>query len=134
MPFELINPAGLYHPTTYSHVGVVSSGRLVFVAGQVAVDADGELVGPGDLAAQARQAYANVATALAAAGATPGDVVKLSTFVVDHGPGKLRTAMEAARSVLGDHAPTAVYLGVQALARPDYLIEVEAIAVVDDRS
>jgi enamine deaminase RidA (YjgF/YER057c/UK114 family) len=134
VPFELFNPAGLYHPTTYSHVGVVSSGRLVFVAGQVSVDAGGEVVGLGDLVAQARQAYANVATALAAAGATPRDVVKLSTFVVDHGPGKLRTAMEAARGVFGDHTPTAVYLGVQGLARPEYLIEVEAIAVLDDPS
>ena len=82
MAFEPFNPARLYHPSTYSHVGVVSSGRLVFVAGQGAVDADGDVVGPGDLAAQARRAYANVATALAAAGAMPSDVVKRPTFVV----------------------------------------------------
>jgi enamine deaminase RidA (YjgF/YER057c/UK114 family) len=83
-----------------------------------------------DFASQARQAFENVAIALAAVGATPNDVVKLVTYVVDHGPDKLGAAREAREAVFGAHRPTAVFLGVQALAMPEYLIEVEAVAVV----
>jgi enamine deaminase RidA (YjgF/YER057c/UK114 family) len=130
--FELLNPDSLHRPTAYSHVGVVTGGRFVFVAGQVALDAAGELVGAGDLGAQSRQAHENVATALTAVGAKPTDVVRLVTYVVDHGPGKLALARAGREAVFRDHVPTAAYLGVQALARPEYLIEVEALAVVDE--
>ncbi len=131
MSIELLNPPGLYSPPTYSHVAI-GRGRLVFVAGQVAYDANGALVGEGDLAAQARQAYENVATALRAAGARPDDVARLTTYVVDHGPGKIQQVMAGRQAVFGDHLPASTYLGVQALARPGILVEVEATAVVDE--
>jgi enamine deaminase RidA (YjgF/YER057c/UK114 family) len=81
--------------------------------------------------AQAEQVYRNVVTALDAAGAKPSDVVKLTTYVVGHRPELLQSIMAARRPAFGDHHPASTYVGVQALARPQYLIEVEAIAVLD---
>ena len=104
---------------------------MVFVAGQVGVDADGNVVGPGDIAAQARQAFANVGRALAAAGARPNDVTKITIYVVHHQPEYRPLISEARVALFGDHKPTSTLVGVEALALPDYLIEVEAIAVTD---
>lgn len=131
MSLELISPEELPTPAAYTQVIVATGGRMVFVAGQVAVDAEGNVVGPGDVAAQARQAFANVGRALAAAGARPGDVGKITIYVVHHRP-EYRPLISAARVALfGDHKPTSTLVGVEALALPDYLIEVEAIAVVE---
>jgi len=128
---ELNNPDGLHTPQSYTQVAVATGSRLVFVAGQVADDAEGNLVGPGDLAAQARQAFANLGRALAAAGARPHDVARITIYVVHHRPEYL-PVIEAARiEVFGDHKPTDTLLGVEALAEPGYLIEVDAIAVLD---
>ena len=108
-----------------------SGSRLVFVAGQVANDAEGDLVGPGDLDSQARQAFANVGRSLAAAGAAPEQVTKITIYVVHHRPEYLPDISEARIAVFGDHRPADTIVGVEALAEPGYLIEVEAIAVVD---
>lgn len=129
MPFDLLNPDGLARPANYSQLGVVSGGRLVFVAGQLGLDASGALVGT-DFAAQASQAFRNVATALEAVGARPADVVRLAIYVVGTDPERLRIVREARVAVFGSHLPTSLYLGVAALAMPEYLIEVEAVAVV----
>ena len=86
MTLELINPAGLSAPASYSQVAIATGSRLVFVAGQVADDGQGNLVGPGDLAVQARRAFANVGTALAAAGARPDQVARITIYVVHHRP------------------------------------------------
>lgn len=131
MTLELINPGDLHTPQSYTHVIAATGSRLVFVAGQAADDVQGNLVGPGDLAAQAHQAFANVGRALAAAGATPEQVTKITIYVVDHRPEYLPVISEARIAVFGDHKPTDVLVGVQTLAEPGYLIEVEAIAVVD---
>ena len=131
MPLELRNPAGLATPESYTHVISATGGRLVFVAGQVADDADGNPVGPGDLATQARVAFANVGRALASAGAAPEHVAKLTIYVVHHRPEYLADISAARAAVFGDHKPTDTLVGVEALAEPGYLIEVEAIAVVD---
>ena len=110
---------------------VATGSRLVFVAGQVAEDADGNLVGDGDLAAQARQAFANVGRALAAAGARPDQVARITIYVVQHRPEYLPRISEARIAVFGDHKPADTLLGVETLAEPGRLIEVEAIAVLD---
>ena len=94
-------------------------------------DAQGNLVGPGDLAAQARQAFANVGRSLAAAGAEPEQVAKLTIYVVQHRPEYLPDISEARMAVFGNHKPADTLVGVETLAEPGYLIEVEAIAVVD---
>ena len=128
---ELIDPEDLPTPESYTHVVSATGSRLVFVAGQVAEDADGNLVGAGDLAAQARLAFANVGRCLAAAGAVPEQVARITIYVVGHRPQYLSDISAARIAVFGDHRPADTVLGVQTLAEPGRLIEVEAIAVLD---
>jgi len=129
-----INPDAIHRPANdaYTHVVSVEAKRLVFVSGQVAHDRDGVLVGGDDIGQQARQVYLNLREALAAAGATPADIIKLTTYVVDYQPSH-RPALVAARSeVLGDiEPPASVLLGVQALVAEDLLVEVDAVAALD---
>ncbi len=133
MSIEPINPAGLATPETYSHVVVATGSKFVFIAGQVAEDSDGKLVGHDDLAVQARQAFANLGRALAAGGATPRQVTKLTIFVAHLQHDDL-PAIEAGRvELFGDHKPADTLIGVDTLAHPGCLIEVDAIAVVDER-
>jgi enamine deaminase RidA (YjgF/YER057c/UK114 family) len=131
MTLELINPDGLPTPESYTHVVAATGSRLVFVAGQVAEDADGDLVGDGDLAVQARQAFANLGLALAAAGARPDQVARFTIYVVGHRPEYLPAISAARIAVFGDHRPADTLLGVETLAEAGRLIEVEAIAVLD---
>jgi enamine deaminase RidA (YjgF/YER057c/UK114 family) len=126
---EGINPAGLPTPQTYTQVMVATGSRLVFVAGQVAEDERGQLVGAGDLAAQAHQAFANVGRALAAAGARPDQVTKIDIFVVGFRDDYLAEIEQGRLALFGDHKPADVLIGVEALAHPGCLIEVDAIAV-----
>ena len=131
MTLELVNPTDLHTPRSYTHVVIARGGRLVFVAGQAADDVDGNLIGVGDLGAQAHQAFANLGVALAAAGATPAQVAKITIYVVGHRP-ELLPVIEAARvSVFGDHKPADTLVGIETLAEPGYLIEIDAIAVID---
>jgi enamine deaminase RidA (YjgF/YER057c/UK114 family) len=126
------NPPGLSTPRGYTHVVSASGGRTVYVAGQVSLDAKGELVGKGDLRAQARQVFENLRLALAGAGASFRDVVKWNTYVVNFKAEDLPVLREVRAELLKDVTPPASTLvGVQALANPDFLIEVEAVAVVD---
>ncbi len=130
MTLELINPQGLPDPGTYSHVAIAAGTRIVFIAGQEPEDSHGRLTGPGDLAAQAGQVFANLGVALAAAGVTPRQVAKITIYVVGHRPEYL-PVIEAARVTLfGDHKPPDTLVGVETLSQPGYLIEVDAIAVI----
>lgn len=131
MTLRSINPDDLSTPESYSHVMVATGSRLVFVAGQVADDPDGTVVGGDDMAAQARQAFANVGRALAAAGARPDQVAKLTIYVVDLRREHVPVIEEGRVAVFGDHRPTDALIGAAALAEPGSLIEVEALAVVD---
>jgi enamine deaminase RidA (YjgF/YER057c/UK114 family) len=130
---EQVNPDDLATPQTYTHVFVANGGRMVFVAGQVAEDGRGSLVGRGDLAVQARQAFENLGRALAAAAARPAQVAKITIFVVDLRTEDLQVIEDGRRAVFGDHKPADTLIGVQTLAEPDRLIEVDAIAVVGER-
>ncbi|MEV6411421.1 RidA family protein [Kribbella sp. NPDC051718] len=123
-----VNPEGVAPGNGYSHV-VSGPGRWVAISGQVAFDAEGNLVGEGDAGAQAQQVFANLERCLAAAGATFADVVKLNFFVTDVAclPA-IRVARDAHIDTANPPASTAVQ--VVALFRPDVLIEVEAYAVV----
>ncbi|MGP3956477.1 RidA family protein [Nonomuraea sp. 3N208] len=131
MTLEIIQPEGLDNPKTYNHVIVATGSRLVFIAGQMSDDPEGNLVFPGDLAAQARQVFANLGRALAAAGARPDQVARIGIYVVGHRQEYLPIIEEARTALFGDHKPTDTLLGVEKLAAPGYLIEVDAIAVVD---
>jgi enamine deaminase RidA (YjgF/YER057c/UK114 family) len=131
MTLEPINPKDLPTPATYTHVIVATGARLVFVAGQEPEDERGNLVGRGDLAIQARQVFGNVGRGLAAAGARPEQVTKITIFVVDYRREYLQAIEEGRVALFGDHKPAETLVGVEALSRPEYLIEVEAIAVID---
>jgi enamine deaminase RidA (YjgF/YER057c/UK114 family) len=127
---ELTNPEGLYHPPTYSHLAVASGSRVVFISGQVGFDADGQLVGD-DHFSQAEQAFRNVATAVEAAGGAMEDIAKITIYVVGHHPELLERLMAARAAAFGEHKPASTYVGVEALARPGLLVEIEAFAVLD---
>jgi enamine deaminase RidA (YjgF/YER057c/UK114 family) len=132
MPLERINPADLATPQGYTHVIVATGTRLVFVAGQVAEDGQGNLVGHGDLAVQARQAFDNLGRALAAARARPDHVTKITILVINYRHEYLPAIEEGRVALFGDHKPTDTLLGVDTLAHPGCLIEIDAIAVVED--
>lgn len=129
MALQYINPPDLPIPMTYSQVVVAPAGTLVFVAGQEPEDSGGYLVGPGDLATQARQVFANLGRALAAAGARPDQVAKITIYVVGHQPEFLPVIEQGRRALFGGYKPADTIVGVAALARPGYLIEVDAFAV-----
>lgn len=134
MPNQRINPADLYDSVSYgfSHATLSEGRRTLHLAGQVAWNADGALAGTGDLAAQTRQALANLKAVLAAVGAGPEHVVRLRTYVVDHSPDKLGVVLpEIADFYAGATPAPNTFLGVAALALPDFLIEIEATAVLD---
>ena len=125
-----ISPDGVAPANGYSHV-VLGEGRMVAVSGQIALDEHGNLVGAGDPAAQARQVFENLSRCLAAAGATFDDVVKLTFFVTDmaYMPA-IRTARAA--HIPDDRLPAASAVQVAALVRPEFLMEIEAFAVVPE--
>ncbi|MFJ3876925.1 RidA family protein [Streptomyces sp. NPDC090077] len=135
MTVTLLNPDGLPTVDAYRQIAIASGSRMVFIAGQVAVDADGATVGEGDLAAQVEQCYLNVATALAAASATFHQVVRLTVYAVDWTPGKMPLLMDGitrAATRLGmTPLPPASLIGVAALDVPEHLVEIEATAVLD---
>jgi enamine deaminase RidA (YjgF/YER057c/UK114 family) len=131
---EFLKPEGLSPANGYSHVAVVRSGKVIFVAGQVANNREGKLVGKGDLKAQTVQVFENLKAALASAGATFDDVVKIGWYVKDYKPGYLSTLREVRNVYVNDATPpTSTLVGVQSLFQDDYLIEVEAVAVVPEK-
>ena len=134
MPRETINPKSMYDAVSYgfSHATKSSSRTVIHCAGQVAWNDKGELVGAGDLAAQAAQAFLNLTKVLAEAGAKPAVVVRMRTYVVNHSPDTLETIGKAAQEFYGGALPAAnTLVGVQCLALPEFLIEVEVTAMID---
>jgi enamine deaminase RidA (YjgF/YER057c/UK114 family) len=126
------SPDGLLHNPGFSQVVVATGTRSIHTAGQVSIDEHGALVGAGDLAAQTAQAMRNVGLALAAAGASYADIVKITTYVVNYQP-EHRTVIGQARAPFfaGGMPPASTLVGVTALALPEWLVEIEAVAVVD---
>ena len=129
---EHIRTTELFNAATYTHVVTSRRPRTIYISGQVAIDAAGASVGVGDLAVQTDQVMKNLGTALAAAGATFDDVVKITTFVVDYKPEHRPVIGEArGRYLSKSNPPASTLVGVSALAGPDWLIEIEAVAVTD---
>jgi len=115
---------------SYSHVVTVSgSGKIVYTAGQLARDIDGNCVGKGDMRAQMEQTFQNLDRCLKAAGATWADVVKTNTFVTDFD--EFQKCADIRMRYLGVAIPTSTTVGVTRLAGPDFMIEIEAVAVVN---
>jgi enamine deaminase RidA (YjgF/YER057c/UK114 family) len=123
---------GLLHNPAFSQVVAASGKRTIYTAGQVSIDERGALVGAADLAAQTAQAMRNVGLALSAAGASYADIVKITTYVVDYKP-EHRSIIGKARSPFFANGPppASTLVGVAALAMPEWMIEIEAIAVID---
>jgi enamine deaminase RidA (YjgF/YER057c/UK114 family) len=132
MTVRLSNVEGLAEPPGYAHVAHGATGggaRLVFTAGGVPIDRDGVLVGPGDPARQAEQVISNLLAALATGGATPGDLLKTTVYVVGPHEALLRTWDVVRASAIG-HAPSTL-LGVALLGYTGQLVEIEAVALVE---
>lgn len=128
---QTINPASMYASIElgFSHA-VKSDGKTsIHCSGQVAWDKDMNIVGAGDVGAQARQALANLKVVLADAGADVSNIVRLRTYVVNHNPALLEPIGQAIGEFYGDNMPAAnTLVGVQSLALPEFLIEIEATA------
>jgi reactive intermediate/imine deaminase len=129
MAKQAINPDGLPAPVgPYSNVVTSPPGKLVFVAGQVALDADGNVVGEGDVAAQTKQVMENIRLALEAAGATFDDVVKIVNYITD--VNEFPKMFAVRREYLREPYPTSTLVEVPALMYPELMIEIEVMAVV----
>ncbi|WP_338868603.1 RidA family protein [Myxococcus stipitatus] len=134
MPVTLLNPDGLPKTEVYRQVAITTGTRQVHVAGQVSCDAHGQLIARGDLTGQVAQACRNVALALSSAGATFKDVVRLTFYVVDWKPERMSELLagleQVTQEVRLEPAPASL-IGVSALFAPDFLVEIEATAVLD---
>jgi enamine deaminase RidA (YjgF/YER057c/UK114 family) len=133
MPFELLNHEGLERPVGYSHVARVSSGTIVFVAGQAPFDASGNVVGKADFVAQFRQVIANLKRAVEGAGGHPDQFAVLTMYVTDARAyhANKKALGSAYREVFGKSFPAITLVEVNGLYHPDCLVEISGVAVID---
>jgi reactive intermediate/imine deaminase len=123
------NPPTLSKPTGYTHVVEFNGpGRTIYISGQIALDKDGQVVGAGNMKAQAEQVFKNLQLALEAAGAKFSDVVKMNYYITDMD--QAPAVREVRARYLGDTAPASTLVQVVKLARPEFMLEVEVIAAV----
>jgi 2-iminobutanoate/2-iminopropanoate deaminase len=134
MPKEYINPSSLFPslPHGFSQMVVASGRKMVFISGQTAWDARKNIVGGDSVLEQARQAFRNIETAIQAAGGTLKDIVALRIYIVDYQAASGTAVGTALREFFSQQNPPAsTWIGVSALAVPEFLIEIEATAVLD---
>ena len=131
-PFRIFNPETIAKPTGYSHVAEVTGGKIVYIAGQVAQDRSGNLVGKDDFQAQVQQVFENLKAAVEASGGDFKSVIKLNYYCAESVDPSLIPALRAIRDKYVDtsNPPTSTFVFVKRLVRPEWLIEVEAVAVV----
>ncbi len=133
MAIDFLNPAGLCPTFGWTHVVTQTGGKTIYISGQVAVNERGEVVGKGDLKAQTEQAFENIRLALVGVGATFRDVVKTNLYVVNLRQEHVPIIREVrARYIWAEHPPASTLVGISALVGPDWLIEIEAVAVLPD--
>lgn len=124
-----LNPASLVQPTGYTHLVIAPDGRTVYIAGQVAFDSLGKVVGEGDFAAQAEQVFRNLERALKSVGGSMVDLVKTTTFITDiKHVAQLREVR--ARYLAKTQPPANTLVAVSSLARAELLIEIEGVAIL----
>jgi reactive intermediate/imine deaminase len=123
------NPTALFKPTGYTHVVEVKGGRTLYVSGQIAVDQAGAVVGKGDLKEQTRQVFENLKSALAASGARFDHVVKITVFMTD--VSEIQTFRDVRDRYFTKDPPASSLVQVVRLSRPELMIEIEAVAVVE---
>jgi len=128
---RFLNPEGLNKPAGYTHVVVTEPGKLVYISGQLAWDNTGKIVGKGDFRVQVTRALENLKIALTAVGATMEDLVKVNYYVVNLKPDQVPIIREVrSKYFSAEHPPASTLVGVTALVREDFMIEIEAVAVV----
>jgi 2-iminobutanoate/2-iminopropanoate deaminase len=126
-----VNAPNLAPPPGYSHAVVIEHGKIIYLSGAVSADAHGDVVGKGDFRTQANQAFENLRAELTAAGATTANLVKLNYLVVGLDHEKVLALREVRDKFLDrDHLPASTLSGVVALARDEYMIEIEGVAVI----
>lgn len=133
MPFEFINPEGLERPVGYAHVAKIHSGKIVYVAGQAALDAGGVVVGKGDFVAQFRRVMQNLKLAIEGAGGKPQQFAVLTMYVTS-----VKAYLEnkkaigsAYMEVFGKHFPAITLVEISNLFHPDCMVEISGVAVID---
>ncbi len=132
MAKEFINPRGLFEPSAWYHIVTGDRGKLVFIAGQVSMDEDGNVVGKDNLSEQALQTFQNIKIALRSIGAFPKDMVQMRYYLKDYKPENLPIIRKARKKILGlEKSPASTLIGVASLFHADLLIEIEAIAMVE---
>jgi enamine deaminase RidA (YjgF/YER057c/UK114 family) len=129
MPAHLVRAEGLFPGAPYAYAAIAPPGGLVFAAGACPLDVDGKVVGGSDYAQQARQMMANLAAALAAAGAGLPDVLKTTVYVASSRQADLVAVWDVVRAAFGDHDAPSTLLGVAVLGYTDQLVEIEAVAL-----
>jgi enamine deaminase RidA (YjgF/YER057c/UK114 family) len=128
-----VNPASLPKPAGFSHGWEVQGGKTIYIAGQVAMDREGHVVGKGDLVAQFRQICENLTAVVTARGGRMSDIVKLTIYVLSKTEYKARgrDVGTVYRDYFGRHYPATTLVEVKGLYDDDCLIEIEGVAVVD---
>ena len=133
MSFELLNPSGLEQPVGYSHVAKITSGKIVYVAGQAPFDAAGAVVGKGDFVAQFRQVMRNLKTAVESAGGRTEQFAVLTMYLTDLAAylANKKALGAAYREVFGKYFPAITLVEVKGLYNPDCMVEISGVAVID---
>ncbi|MGE5263374.1 MAG: RidA family protein [Acidobacteriota bacterium] len=132
MEKQIVNPTSLVKPSGYAHGVVTQGGRLLFLAGQPALDAEGKIVAPGDIAGQFNQSFSNLKAVLEAAGGTMTDIVKLTLFVTDKSAylANLKPIGAVYRAFFGRYYPAMTLVEVKSLFDNAAMVEIEGTAVI----
>jgi enamine deaminase RidA (YjgF/YER057c/UK114 family) len=127
---RFLNPDGLFKPSTFSQIAVTKGDKVVFISGQTARDPTSKIVAVGDVKGQAERVFANLRTAVESVGGSMGDIAKITTFVVNLQPDDRVWIGEMVKKHF-PRPPAHTLVGISALAAPELLIEIEAVAVLD---
>lgn len=135
MPKEYLNPTDLFPSLQYgfSQIVTCTGGKMVFLSGQVGWNAHQQLIGPADLRAQSWQAFRNIEIAIRTAGGTLSDIVSIRLYIVQTHIADSPIIQEALKAFFpAERAPTTTWIGVPALANKEFLIEIEAVGIIDE--
>ena len=127
---RFLNPEGLFKPSTFSQIAVTEGDKIVYISGQTARDPTSKIVAVGDVKGQAEKVFANLRTAIESVGGSMADIAKITTFVVNLQPDDRVWIGEMVKKHF-PKPPAHTLVGISALAAPELLIEIEAIAVLD---
>ena len=127
---QFVNPHGLFKPSTFSQIAITKGDTVVYISGQTARDEKSNIVGTGDVKKQAQKVFENLRVAVEAAGGSMGDIAKINTYIVDLKPDDRLWIGEMVKKHF-PKSPAHTLVGISALAAPELLIEIEAVAVLD---